>query len=455
MTTVNPHSLFPALAGEVQRLMAHYRVPGVALGLVHAGQRQAAGFGITNANHPLPVDADTLFQVGSISKTVTGTALMALMEQGQVALDAPLRTYLPKLRLADPEAARQVTLRHVLTHTGGWDGDYFDDPGPGDDALARMVERLEQLPQLTPLGAVWSYNNAGFYLAGRVIERVTGRPFEAAVRALVLDPLEMAPAFYFATDLITHRVAAGHEADYGADPRPPVVALPWGLARAANPVGGLVASVTAMLRYAAFHLGDGAPLLRPETLAAMHTPQVPGAAGEQLALTWFVSRAGGAQVLRHGGATHGQAATLWLVPEHGFGIVVLTNSDRGGELHAAAVRWALEHMLGLQVPAPVAMPPGAGPGEAQAAGRYCARAADRVLWVQDGQLWLQVELKGGFPAPDSPAPTWPPPVRLAACGPDQWMIVDEPMRGNVVELLRGPGGEVAWLRTSGRIHRKI
>ena len=110
---------------------------------------------------------------------------MALVERGELELDAPVRRYLPKLALADESVAAAVTMRHLLTHTAGWVGDYFADHGAGDDALARMVDDLQRLPQLTPLGKVWSYNNAGFYLAGRVIEVVTGEPYERVVQSLL------------------------------------------------------------------------------------------------------------------------------------------------------------------------------------------------------------------------------------------------------------------------------
>src|SRR2546430_623690 len=127
---------FGLLCERVEAAMTHFQVPGVALGLWHDGQEHMAGFGVTNVNHPLPVDADTLFQIGSTTKTVTATAAMRLVERGVLDLDAPVRTYLPDLRLADDDVAARVTLRHLFTHTAGWEGDVFDDTGAGDDAPA-------------------------------------------------------------------------------------------------------------------------------------------------------------------------------------------------------------------------------------------------------------------------------------------------------------------------------
>src|SRR5438477_11584995 len=114
--------------------MREHPVPGVAVGIIAQGEETASGFGVTNVDHPLPVDGDTLFQIGSITKTVTATALMRLVERGTVSLDAPARTYVPELRLRHAGVAAAVTLGHLLTHGGGGFGDFFHDTGVGDDA---------------------------------------------------------------------------------------------------------------------------------------------------------------------------------------------------------------------------------------------------------------------------------------------------------------------------------
>ncbi len=460
MTTTT--KAFADLTAEATRLMARLHVPGVAVGVLHDGAEHAAGLGVTNVENPLPVDAGTLFQIGSITKTITGTAALRLAEAGRLDLEAPVRAWVPELELADEAVAAQVSLRHLLTHTGGWAGDYFDDSGPGDEALARIVGRLGRLPQLTPLGAVWAYNNAGFYVAGRAIEAATGQTYEAAARDLVLDPLGMDHSFFFAAEAITYRVAAGHEAVYeraaGGGPAQPKVARPWGMARSGNPVGGLVSSVRDQLRYARFHLGDGAApggqrLLQPAMLARMHTPTVPAANGEQFGLAWFIREVNGERVLRHTGGTNGQTAVMQLVPGRQFALVALTNSDRGDELHRALARLAFERFLGWAEPEP--QPVAASPAQlGEYLGRYTAQMADRLLYFDNDQLMLQVVPKGGFPTPDAPASEPPPPVRAALCGPDCLLVLDEPMQAVRGEFLRDAAGRVQWLRISGRLHRK-
>ena len=241
-------SRFRAVCEETLHSMEQYQVPGVAVGISFQDQEWSAGFGTTNIEHPLPVDEDTLFQIGSITKTFLATVVMRLVDIGQLELDQPVRTYLPGLKLKDESVAARVTLRHLLTHTGGWVGDYFADCGMGDDAVERIVEQMADLEQLTPLGDVWSYNNSGFYLAGHIIEVITGKSFETALKELLLDPLDLQMSFFFAQDVITHRFVVGHEVIDGQVK----VARPWAIGRSAHPAGGIICGVKNLLRYALF-----------------------------------------------------------------------------------------------------------------------------------------------------------------------------------------------------------
>jgi CubicO group peptidase (beta-lactamase class C family) len=117
-------TLFQNLSADITAGMQRLPIPGLAVGVWLDGIEQSAGFGVTSVENPLPVTSNTLFQVGSISKTFTATALMMLMEAGKVDLDTPIRTYLPDFRLSDEDVAAHATIKHLLTHTGGWLGDY-------------------------------------------------------------------------------------------------------------------------------------------------------------------------------------------------------------------------------------------------------------------------------------------------------------------------------------------
>lgn len=434
--------------------MERLHVPGVVVGVLQEGQEQIAGFGVTNTDHPLAVNAETLFQIGSITKTFVGTLAMRLVESGKLDLDAPLRRYLPDLRLMDETVAAAVTMRHLLTHTGGWVGDYFDDLGYGDDALAQMVARMADVPQITPLGEIWSYNNAGFYLAGRVIEVLTGKTFEAAMQEQILDPLGMKMSFFFARDVLTRRFAVGHRIE---DERAQV-ATPWSIGRAAHPAGGLVCTAGDLFRYARFHMGDGTTaegerLLTPESLALMQTPQCAAGGVNQVGLTWFITEIDGVHTVGHGGGTNGQITQFLFVPERGFALVVLTNANKGGEICSAAVKAILKSYLNLEQPEAV---PIAASAEVLAAyvGDYESRMTKIELTLKGENLVAQVTPKGGFPRPDTPPPPAPPPLRFALYAEDRAVGLDAPYKDARIEFLRDSDDAVVWMRFGGRIQKR-
>jgi CubicO group peptidase (beta-lactamase class C family) len=429
--------------------MDRARVPGVAVGVIHGDQTHTAGFGVTHIEHPLPVTPDTLFQIGSISKTFLGTAMMRLVEQGHVDLDTPVKTVVPELTLQDKQAEANATMRHLLTHMGGWVGDYFDDFGWGDDAVARYVAAMATLPQVTPLGAVYSYNNAGFNLAGRVIEKVTGQTFEDAMQILVFDPLGLHHATYWPWEAMLHRVVVGHISPF-EDDHPVTIGKPWPLGRSSHPAGGVIASVNELLAYARFHMGDGAGVLSGKSLTQMRTPQVvSNIVGDHWGITFSLRPFGNVRLVGHGGATKGQMATFQMVPERNFAVAVLTNSDRGSEVHGEAVNLALKLWLNVEkaIAPEVTLSPEA---LAAYAGPYISQLTDVTLKVEDGILVAYATPKGGFPKPDSPPGPTPPPTRLSFSTPDLAIALDDPWKGQTFEFLR-EAERIRYLRTGGRV----
>jgi CubicO group peptidase (beta-lactamase class C family) len=447
---------FEAVCEAARAAMERLHVPGAAVGITHEGEEEVAGLGVTNVVHPLPVDDETLFQIGSITKTFTGTAVMRLVETGGLDLDEPVRTYLPELRLADEEVAQRVTTRHLLTHTGGWEGDYFDDLGPGDDALARMVAAVAELPQVTPLSEIWSYNNAGFYIAGRVVEVVSGRGFEAVISELVLEPLGLTMSFFFADDVMTHRFAVGHFIEDDEV----TVAQPWPIGRAAHPAGGLVCTAKDLLRYARFHMGDGATLegtrlLSPESMALMRTPHAAATGRDEIGLTWFLHPIGDETALEHGGGTNGQASRLTILPERDFAVVAFANGTPGaGELIRDAIKLAFRSYLGLEQPEPETVD--LTPEElSEYAGVFSSAMVEIELRVEDGRLVEHATPRGGFPRKDSPPRPPPPPSPLAFYAPDCVYVPEGMFKGLRSEFLRDGDGRVAWYRAGGRMHRRV
>ncbi len=441
-------SRFEQVVDVARGQMEELSVPGVSLAVLYDGEVKTAAMGITSIEQPLDVTPDTLFQIGSITKTFTATAIMRLVERGEVELDASVRTYLPEFRLSDEDVAARATIRQLLTHTGGWLGDYFADFSRGADALARYVEAIAEQPQLAPLGEVWSYNNSAFNIAGRVIETITGNPYEDALHELVLAPLGLEEAYFFADEVITYRFAVGHERD---ESEKTVLARPWPIGRSAHPAGGLITSVPELLRYARFWI-EGGDLLGPESVEEMTREQVPiGGNLDAVGLAWMLRTVEGVKTIGHSGGTKGQSTALVIAPERGFALGVFTNHTFGGVLNDRVLKAALEGYLGVREPElePVELDP------APYIGRYAARIADVELVEVDGRLELRYIPKGGFPTPETPAGPAPPPAVVRFANQDELFAVDDLWKGERILFLRGEDGEIKWLRVSGRVFAPV
>jgi CubicO group peptidase (beta-lactamase class C family) len=442
-----------ALHETVRASMERHAVPGAALGIYDSGVEHTEGFGVTSVENPLPVDPDTIFQIGSITKTVTATAVMVLSERGMLDLDEPVRNYLPDLRLAHEEVARKVTTTHLLTHVGGWVGDILEDTGCGDDALEKIVKRLADAPQLTPLGEVWSYNNSGFYVAGRVVEVVSGKAFEVAIRELVLSPLGMDGSFFFPGEVMSHRFAMGHVVRDGE----PSVSRPWALPRSFAPAGGLASSAKDQVRYARFHLGsgveDGTELLGEGPLRRMRRALVSGEGNNEQGLAWRLSEIGGLRFVAHSGDTIGQNSTLWMVPEDDFAFVLLTNADRGGLVCEEVSRWIRRELLGVEEEEPEPMEVPQGELE-EYAGRYVLGGmGDTIDLRVEGTALRIEETYGDRSAISETVSEPPPPARARFYARDRIVLVDGDQKGARAEFLRGPEGCIRWLRT-GRVYAR-
>lgn len=449
------------LQAKVDELLAELAVPGAAVGVVLDGEVHEAYAGVTSTEHPLPVDASTLFQFGSTGKTYTATALVRLSEQGKVDLDAPVRTYVPELTLKDADVAERVTVLQLLNHTAGWEGDLIEDFGNGDDALARYVERMATIEQVSPLGATVSYNNASLSLAGRIIEKVTGTTYEKAIGELLLEPLGMTSTWFFPNDVMTRRFAVGHNRHEDGSI---TVARPWAMPRSAAPAGGMSATVTDQLTWARFHLGDGTAadgtrVLDEADLLRMQQPTADmagSALGDAVGISWLLGEVGGVRTVSHGGTTNGQHSSFLLVPERGFGIASLTNcGPNGPQLNQQVVAWALEHFLGITEvqPEPVRLP------DAELApytGRFETIAAVIDVTAEDGRLSAKVTIKPEMAAALAEAgeevPEQPPIVLAILAGEPNRYVVDEgDAKGMKGYFSRAADGSVDGVHLGGRL----
>ena len=462
---------FAELDAKIDAGMKSYAIPGVAVGVLAGGQEYIKGYGVTNVDHPVPVDGDTVFRIGSTTKTFTGTTMMRLVDQGKVDLDAPVRRYLPDFAVADPAASAAVTVRQLLNHTSGWLGDDLQDFGRGDDALARYVASMTGLPQLTPPGSVFAYNNAGLVVAGRIIEVVTGSTYEAAVQNLLLDPLEMSHTRFFSDQIVGFNVAASHNV---VDGKPVVDNGFWGFPRSCNPTGALISNVRDQMRYVRFHLGDGAApndarLLSQQALVAMRSN--PGAGGTlQVELTgmgvaWMLRpSAENEMIVQHGGTWQGQRSGFFMVPSRNFAMTLLTNSEGGSQLTTDlfAEDWALRRFAGISnTPA---TPQNLSTADlAPYEGRYLTQQVTESgslekaaidFKARDGHLHgIMSDAADPSTNPDEENSAQ---LGLAFYRPDYGLDLgpDGNPVGTRSNFVRGPNGNVAWFRSHGRLYQR-
>jgi CubicO group peptidase (beta-lactamase class C family) len=445
------------LQAHVSALADRLQVPGVAVGVTFDGEEHVAVHGVTSVEDPLPIDAGTLFQIGSTGKTYTATAILILVEQGRIDLHAPVRSYVPELRLKDEQVAREVTVLHLLNHTAGWDGDLFEDTGEGADAIDRYVQRMATIEQVTPLGSMVSYNNASLALAGLVLERVTGQLYERVIRELLLDPLGMRRSFFFLKEIMTYRFANGHRRSQDGTV---TVTRPWDSGRYGVAMGGLSSNVTDQLAWARFHLGDGtapdgARILSESLLRGMQQPTVscPGnALGDAIGISWLLRDVEGARVVAHGGSMVGQFSIFEMVPERRFAITSLTNcGPNGPEFNEQIYRWAFEAYLGIQVkdPEPVRLEEEV---LAAYAGRYETIASICDVTAADGGLILvdtirpEVLAQLGEEAPDDP----PEPLGILPGEGDRYVVTDGSSKGARGYFSRADDGSVDGMHVGGR-----
>src|SRR4051794_26390169 len=205
--TPRAHELESILSTTARRL----GVPGAAAAVVRGGERATAATGVLNTRTRTPASPDSLFLIGSITKLWTTTMVMQLVDEGEIELDDLVRAHLPELRLATADATDTLTIRHLLTHTAGLEDDFGIAAGDrGDGCIRRYVARIADFGQLHPAGAMFSYCNSGYVLAGRLLEHMEGETFDDIVRARLIARLGLEHTVLLPEEAMLHPVAVGH-----------------------------------------------------------------------------------------------------------------------------------------------------------------------------------------------------------------------------------------------------
>lgn len=327
-------SVVTELPASLRRGIRRHKVPGASLALLRNGRVTTATAGVLNLDTGIKTTPESVFQIGSISKIFTATLIMQFVDQGRIELDSPLSKYLTDFRTLDP-ASRQVTIRQLLCHTSGIEGDLFVDSGRGDEAIARLQDMGRLLPSLFAPGERLSYCNFGFAMLGRLLEVLSSESFDSLLKSRIFEPLQMNHALSRPEDSIRFSNAIGHV----QDPKNALVSIvspmPWlGLGMKA---AGATPSMSAenLLRFVRMHLNRGSTpggekLLSRNSVREMQRQQHRLPANTRLGVSgwglgWFLDSWSGQKMFGHDGATVGQYAFLRVLPAKNLALVLLTN----------------------------------------------------------------------------------------------------------------------------------
>lgn len=351
----DPADFLAFLDETIPGLMQEFEVPGVSVALVEEGVVYAVrGYGVASRITRAPVEHDTGFRVGSISKPLTALGVMRLHEEGKLRLDAPAERYITRWRLPssefDPEG---VTIRRLLTHSAGLSLDYVAPFGPAEElptleaALSGATRGHGDVRVVAEPGSEVRYSGGGYMLIQLVIEEVTGRSFEEYMQEEVLKPLDMVNSTFSWTPAPGPSIATGHD-DSGRE-------VP-NYRYTGTAAAGLYSTAGDLARFTAAFVGRpfGGPVLRPETVQLMTEPAAESSEEGIARGVFFLDRRSGLTVVGHAGSDVGWNAKLLALPERHQGIVVLTNSDRGARLHGEIgcswIAWATRKTPGAVCP---------------------------------------------------------------------------------------------------------
>jgi len=340
----------------VAKGLAQLKVPGAAVAVVKDREViLAKGFGLRDVEAKLPMTADSLLAIGSSTKAFTAFTLGALVDQGKIEWDKPVRTYIPWFRLYDAPSGERLTPRDLVTHRSGLPRHDLVWYNNATATRERLVRSLAFLPPTADLREKWQYNNLMFLTAGYLVETMTGKSWEDSVRALVFAPLGMTRSNFSV-------VESQKDKDFAqpyAEREGKITKIPFRDITLVGPAGSINSSVNEMSRWVLVHVNGGklgeTQVIGAATLADLHTPYMttgavstrPDITAPDYALGWMVDTYRGHRRVHHGGNIDGFSALVSFLPNDGLGFVVLTNKNGTG-LPELLVRTAADRILGLE-----------------------------------------------------------------------------------------------------------
>jgi CubicO group peptidase (beta-lactamase class C family) len=349
------HAAAPTTA-DIDRLatrtLKEFSVPGIAVGIIKDGKVVLAkGYGVRAQGGADPVDANTLFAIGSNTKAFTTAALAILVDEGKIHWDDRVIDYLPDFRMWDPYVTREFRIRDLLTHRSGLGtgaGDLMF-VTPTDFTRSDLLRALRYLKPVSSFRSRFAYDNLLYVIAGQIIPAATGQSWEAFVTSRILQPLHMEGCAVDDTRLGSN-VAAPHVIEEGRLTKIAPLSIPL-----VAPAGAINCNVTGMLKWMSTQLGhgkspDGVQLFSATQSAEMWSPQtlLPTAGNDRLTLThthfasyglgWSLEDIDGYERVSHNGGLPGMVTHVSLIPELNLGVVVLTNQQQPAALEAVSMQ---------------------------------------------------------------------------------------------------------------------
>lgn len=392
-------SSYQSAVAELEKLIAREvedkRLPALSMALVDDQQVVwAKGFGVKDLAGKTPATPETVYRVGSVSKLFTDVAIMQLVEQGKLDLDAPVATYVPEFKPVYKPGQKLITLRMLMAHHSGLIreppvGNYFDPTEPG---LEKTIASLNGIDLVYAPGEREKYSNAAIGLVGYVLQKTQGEKFETYVQKKVLDPLGMRSSAFLPTPAVRKNLAEALMWTYhGREFPAPTFEL------GESPAGCMYSTVLDLAKFQSCLFANGKAgdkvLLKPETLQQMLTPQYAKGEGERgFGLGFVLGDLDGHRRIGHGGAVYGFATEFAALPADKLGAIVVASRDVSNAVVTRIANYALQLMLAAKAGKPlptIEMSEPLSPEEARGlAGKYQSGTGGFELFESAGRLYL-------------------------------------------------------------------
>lgn len=419
----------PAITAVAQEELAATHTPGAAIGIVLENKlAYSFGVGASSAETGAPVDPNMLFRLGSTTKMMTATAIAALAAAGKLNFTDGVGKH---VRGLDPVIAA-LTIRQILSHTSGLKDEAVMNGRHDDAALSDEIRKWKPDWLFTKPGAIYSYSNPGFWLAGLVVESVTGKPYADAMEELVFKPIGMTSTTLRPTMAMTHALSQGHDAVKGEA----VVIRPLADNAANWPAGSIFSNLAdlARLTVALMNAGEAAGKvgISKVMVTALTTPhaEIPGSRAKY-GYGLEIDSQGTEPYWNHGGSRAGYGSFIGMLPNRHSAVIVLTN--RTGE-NLSRTRARIMAMLGFPEPAveSTQLAPIPVSGLAKYSGDFRNGSSTTHVTASDGKLYFGKD--------------------EALMGPDGWLVLSG---GGRTFPVSGPDGRIAYLHQGGRSRARI